>query len=1214
MIAVHFRYLRLVANDKWQFWIDRGGTFTDIVALRPDGNIETAKLLSENPEQYADAAAEGIRRFVSDGAIEAVKMGTTVATNALLERRGTPTVLVVTQGFRDALAIGYQNRPDIFALDIRKPAPIYAKVIEAVERTGADGQVLMALDEVRLREELQRAFDDGIRSIAVCLAHGYRFTAHEERIGDIAAGIGFEQVSISHDVEPLIKFVSRGETTLADAYLTPVLNSYIRGLQAELDSVSPPERLLFMQSSGGLTLAESFRGKNSVLSGPAAGVVGMVETASKAGFERLIGFDMGGTSTDVSAWSGEYERSNDSEVAGVRLRAPMMKIHTIAAGGGSILQYRDQRYQVGPESAGANPGPACYRRGGPLAVTDANVLLGRIPVDHFPRVFGDGGDEPLDIEVVRRRFSDLADEISADGSVVTPEAVADGFVTVAVESMANAIRKITIERGEDVRDFVLCSFGGAAGQHACKVAEVLDIRKVWLHPMAGVLSAYGMGLSNIRVEKQVSADVPFNAKELRQADTQIEALRDAADAALEEQHVPAGNRRFQATLGLRVAGSDTILDVPHGADREMIEAFSEAYRSRFGAEPDSERLVVSILKVEGTGVEQVFDDPEVDDDRGSDADGSSRMWVAGEWQNVPVFRRGRLGSGASIAGPAIVAEDNGTTVIDAGWTGAVNRTGHLLLERTGVTAETQVDDEAPDPVRLEVFNRLFMHIAEQMGTVLQHTALSVNIRERLDFSCALFDAEGRLVSNAPHMPVHLGSMGESVRSVIADKGDELGPGDAIMLNSPYNGGTHLPDITVVTPWFADAGKPLFFLASRAHHADVGGITPGSMPSESRHIDEEGILIDNFWLVRNGEFQLEATERLFNDAKYPARNTPQNIADLKAQLAANQQGVRQLEKAVARYGMATVQNYLRFVRENAATSVRRLLDTLRDGRFEYELDSGEVIKARIEVDNVGREATIDFTGTSPQSTTNFNAPEAVTRAAVLYVFRSLIREEIPMNEGCLEPLKIVVPKGSMLSPAYPAAVVAGNVETSQCVTDCLYGALGALAASQGTMNNFTFGNDRVQYYETICGGAGAGPSFDGCDAVHTHMTNSRMTDVEVFEQSFPVIVESFSIREGSGGDGRWRGGDGTVRRIRFTEPVDAAILSNHRRVAPFGLDGGKPGQVGVNRIERAIRGQSNTLTPSVETLSGTATVGLDAGDVFVIETPGGGGFGQCEADD
>lgn len=1185
-------------SNKWQFWIDRGGTFTDIVALRPDGGLETAKLLSENPEQYADAAAEGIRRFVSGSdRIEAVKMGTTVATNALLERAGKPTVLIVTAGFRDALAIGYQNRPDIFALNIVKPTPIYDRVVEACERISAAGETITSLDEDDIRRSLQLCFDDGLRSAAVCLVHGYRYPENENRIGKLAKEIGYTQVSVSHDVESLIKFVSRAETTLADAYLTPVLNNYIDRLQRELANIATPQRLLFMQSNGGLTLAENFRGKNSVLSGPAAGVVGMVETASKVGFERLIGFDMGGTSTDVSAWSGEYERSTDSEVAGVRLRAPMMKIHTIAAGGGSILQYKDERFQVGPESAGADPGPACYRRAGPLTVTDANVLLGRIAIDYFPSVFGPDANQPLDIDVVSQRFTDLAQDVSA----ATPEQVAEGFLTVAVESMANAIRKITIERGEDVRDFVLCCFGGAGGQHACKVAEVLGMKKIWLHPMAGVLSAYGMGLSDIRVEKQQTAEVPFNDEEIELLQPAVEELQRQCDAALAAQNVAEENRAFQVSLGLRISGSDTILDVAFDNAENMINSFAEIYRSRFGAEPDPGQLLVATLRVEATGNEQVFSDPLIGSSGNADAVSSTRMWVDNTWRDVPVYSRDELGSGAQISGPAIVAESNGTTVIDAGWSGSVNKFGHLLLEQSGkAVSASQETESRPDPVRLEVFNRLFMHIAEQMGTVLQSTALSVNIRERLDFSCALFDAEGRLVSNAPHMPVHLGSMGESVRSVIAACGEALSPGDAVMLNSPYNGGTHLPDITVVTPWFTDSDKPMFFLASRAHHADIGGITPGSMPSESHHIDEEGVLIDNFWLVRAGKLQSDAVLQLFAAANYPARNPRQNIADLKAQLAANQQGIRQLEKAIERYGLATVQSYLKFVRENAATSVRRLIGSLEDGEFEYELDSGEFIRVKIEVDHQQHEASIDFTGTSGQSETNFNAPEAVTRAAVLYVFRSLIREDIPMNEGCLEPLKIKIPKNSMLSPSYPAAVVAGNVETSQCVTDALYGALGALAASQGTMNNFTFGNDEVQYYETICGGAGAGPGFDGADAVHTHMTNSRMTDVEVFEQNFPVIVESFAIRKGSGGAGKWRGGDGSIRKLKFIAPVQAAILSNHRRIAPFGMNGGESAKTGTNTV---IRNDGKT-----EKLSATATMNLATGDVIIIETPGGGGFG------
>ncbi|NOX68487.1 MAG: 5-oxoprolinase [Gammaproteobacteria bacterium] len=1200
------------AKRQWQFWIDRGGTFTDIVTRYPDGRLGTRKLLSENPEHYVDAAAEGIRRTLCEWAdhgqaaapIEAIKMGTTVATNALLERKGTPTALIVTAGFADALEIGYQNRPDIFALNIRKPAPLYDRVIEVSGRLGADGTVLQPLLPAEVLASLRACRKDGIDSVAICLLHGYRYPEHEAEIATLARTVGFEQISVSHEVEALIKFVSRAETTLADAYLTPVLSRYIDQLQEALCEVSEPRRLMFMQSNGGLIDATRFRGKDSVLSGPAGGVVGMVEAATAEGFDTLVGFDMGGTSTDVSAYSGEYERSTDSQIAGVRLRAPMMRIHTIAAGGGSILRYADGRYQVGPSSAGADPGPACYRRGGPLTVTDANLLLGRLSPLYFPPVFGLNADEAIDADVVRLKFEALADDVAGStAATVQCEQIAAGFLTVAVEGMANAIRKITIERGDDVRDFTLCCFGGAGGQHACKVAEVLGIQRIWLHPLAGVLSAYGMGLANLRVERQRSVDVPLDDGEIRKLGDAIDALRQSCDEALAAQNVPPESRHFDIRLGVRVSGSDTILAVDAGTATDVERDFSDAYKRRFGAAHGNEKLLIATIRIAATGAEQSFTEPKIADTAATGDVADTRMWVDGAWQDVPVYVREQLGAGAQLHGPALLIEQNATTVIDSGWRGVVGKTGHLLLKREAVAAQDVASASTgsqPDPVQLEVFNRLFMHIAEQMGTVLQNTALSINIRERLDFSCALFDAKGRLISNAPHMPVHLGSMGESVRSVIAARGPDLQRGDVVMLNSPYNGGTHLPDITVVTPWFAEPAQPLFYLASRAHHADIGGISPGSMPSNSAHIDDEGVLIDNFFLVRNGELQLDAVRQLLASAKFPARNPEQNIADLKAQLAANQQGIRQLEKAIERYGLALVQEYLGFVRENAAASVRRLLGTLRDGTFEYELDSGEKIRVRVSLDSTKRRAHIDFSGTSPQSPSNFNAPEAVTRAAVLYVFRSLIEDDIPMNEGCLDPLEITIPEASLLSPAYPAAVVAGNVETSQCVTDTLFAALGALAASQGTMNNLSFGNNRYQYYETIAGGAGAGPDWHGASAVQTHMTNSRMTDPEVLEATYPVRVESFTVRKESGGTGLWHGGDGTVRKIRFLESAEASLLSNHRRIAPFGLCGGSPGETGKNWLQRA--------SGETENLAATASVHLETGDCLIVETPGGGGFG------
>ncbi|MDX1480978.1 MAG: hydantoinase B/oxoprolinase family protein [Woeseiaceae bacterium] len=998
--------------------------------------------------------------------------------------------------------------------------------------------------------------------------------------------------------------------------MTPILRRYVASLVDALDGVCRPRRLMFMQSNGGLIEAQRFRGKDSILSGPAGGVVGMARAAASVGLDRLVGFDMGGTSTDVTAFDGDYERSSDNEIAGVRLRAPMMRIHTIAAGGGSLLRFADGRYQVGPDSAGADPGPACYRRGGPLTVTDANLVLGRLVAEFFPRVFGPNADLPLDERAARRGFESLAADIAkATGDMPCIEHIAEGFLAVANANMANAIRKMTIERGEDARDYTLCCFGGAAGQHACRVADSLGMTRIWLHPLAGVLSAYGMGLADRRVERRRSVEKPLSDEVLDELKRDVDSLEQAVRAELEAQSLPAGQRGLAVRLGVRLSGTETAFDVDFADAASVAAAFAKAWQERFGARLESGPVEIATVAVVGTGYEQRFDEPALAVDAGGEPDTLRSMWLDGNRKEVPVWRRERLGATATIDGPAILIEDNATTVVDPGWRGTVGDTGHLLLvrrePRTSAGTEPPVDEDGPDPVRLEIFNRLFMHIAEQMGVVLQNTALSVNIRERLDFSCALFDAQGRLVSNAPHMPVHLGSMGESVRSVIRARGTELTEGDAIMLNSPYNGGTHLPDITVVTPWFGTNGQgtPMFFLASRAHHADVGGLTPGSMPARSRHIDDEGVLIDNEFLVRHGRFQDDAVRELLSGAKYPARNVEQNLADLRAQLAANRQGIRQLEKAIERHGEVVVQRYLRFVRDNAAVSVRRLIERLTDGEFDYELDSGEHIRVAIRLDRRARRARIDFEGTSPQSESNFNAPEAVTRAAVLYVFRSLIDEDIPMNEGCLEPLDVVIPEGSLLSPGYPAAVVAGNVETSQCVTDALYGALGALAAAQGTMNNLSFGNDGFQYYETIAGGAGAGPGFHGADAVQTHMTNSRLTDPEVLESRMPVRLQDFRIRFASGGAGRWHGGNGTVRRLKFLEAAELSILSGHRRVPPFGLAGGRPGKTGRNTLIRA--------SGERQSLEATAQASVAAAPALATRPPAGGasantqnGRGDC----
>ena len=1202
----------------WQFWIDRGGTFTDVVAKRPDGATETRKLLSQNPERYSDAAIQGIRdclglkpgERIPSEAIRAVKMGTTVATNALLERQGDRTVLAITRGFGDALRIGYQNRPKLFERHIVLPELLYERVVEIDERIDAGGQVLTPLDEDGARAGLRAAFDDGIRSIAVVFMHGYRHTAHERRVAEIAREIGFTQVSTSHRTSPLMKLVSRGDTTVVDAYLSPILRRYVDGVADELGDV----RLMFMQSNGGLTDARLFQGKDSILSGPAGGVVGMVRTAEIAGFGRVIGFDMGGTSTDVSHYDGEYERAFETQVAGVRMRAPMMRIHTVAAGGGSILHFDGARFRVGPESAGADPGPACYRRGGPLAVTDCNVMLGRIQPRFFPRVFGPNADQPLDAEVVERRFAALAAEIAAaTGERKNPEQVAAGFLTIAVENMANAIKQISVQRGYDVTEYTLNSFGGAAGQHACLVADSLGMTTVLVHPYAGVLSAYGMGLADIRAMREQSVELTLEPQVLDDLAARLGALGADARVEIEGQGVEAGDITVLAKAHLRYQGTDTALIVAFtgptltGQD-EMTAAFEDLHTQRFGFTMPGRALIVEAISAEAIGVTEKIIDPE----RQAPADRPAPVALdtvesgfGGARRPTPVYDRDDLAPGDAIDGPAIIIDANATTVVEPGWRAETTIRDHLVLRRVVERPKAEAVGTRADPVMLEVFNNLFMSIAEQMGATLANTAYSVNIKERLDFSCAVFDRDGHLIANAPHMPVHLGSMGESIETVIRERRGTMKPGDVYVLNAPYNGGTHLPDITVITPVFDAAGAEiLFFVGSRGHHADIGGITPGSMPPDSRTVDEEGVLIDNEVLVEGGRFREAEMVALLTGGRWPARNPEQNLADLRAQIAATEKGVQELRKMVEHFGLDVVWAYMGHVQDNAEEQVRRVLDVLKDGRFAYEMDDGAQIRVAISIDGRDRTATIDFTGTSAQRDNNFNAPSAVCKAAVVYVFRTLVDDDIPLNAGCLKPLRIVNPEGSMLNPRYPAAVVAGNVETSQCITDTLYGALGTMAASQGTMNNFTFGNERHQYYETICGGSGAGADFDGTDAVHTHMTNSRLTDPEVLEWRFPVLVREFAIRRGSGGRGRHRGGDGVVRRIRFLEPMTAAILSGHRRIPPYGLAGGEAGKPGRNAVERT--------DGSVEELAGTDRTEMNPGDVFVIETPGGGGYGAPDS--
>ncbi len=1195
---------------RWQFWIDRGGTFTDVVGRAPEGTLHTLKLLSENPEQYRDAAVEGIRRLLGLAAgepitperVDCVKMGTTVATNALLERKGDRTLLVTTRGFRDALRIAYQARPKLFERHIQLPELLYERVIEAEERIGAHGELLQALDEAHLRERLWAAFDAGIRAVAVVFMHGYRYTQHEAAAARIARELGFTQVSVSHEVSPLMKLVSRGDTTVVDAYLSPILRRYVDQVAAQMPGV----RLFFMQSSGGLTEAHRFQGKDAILSGPAGGIVGMVRTAVAGGHGKVIGFDMGGTSTDVSHFAGQFERAFETQVAGVRMRAPMMSIHTVAAGGGSLLTFDGARLRVGPQSAGANPGPASYRRGGPLATTDANVLLGKIQPAHFPAVFGPAANEPLDRGVVVAKFEELAIQVAqASGRPTTPESLAEGFLQIAVQNMANAIKRISVARGYDVTQYTLQCFGGAGGQHACLVADALGMGRVFVHPLAGVLSAYGMGLADQIAMREASIECPLDAAGLAEAEARLATLATAAADELRSQGVPAADIQVQRQVHVRYQGTDTALAVPMAGIGDITQAFEAGYRQRFAFLMPGRGLVIEAVSIEAVGAgERHADALHGGEPAAHTPPPQARVRMhSGQWHEAGLYVRERLEAGALIDGPAVIAEKNATTVVEPGWQARLTAAGPIELQRVRPRDSQHAIGTDADPVMLEVFNNLFMNIAEQMGLRLQNTAYSVNIKERLDFSCGLFDAAGQLIANAPHMPVHLGSMSESIKTVI-ERNPAMQPGDVYVLNDPYHGGTHLPDVTVVTPVYLQTPdtKPSFYVASRGHHADIGGSTPGSMPPFSTTIDEEGVLFDNFLLVRDGRLREAELNAQLGSGRWPARNPAQTIADLRAQIAANEKGVQELQAMVAQFGRATVAAYMRHVQDNAEESVRRVITALKDGQFTLPLDNGARIAVKVTVDAPNRAATIDFTGTSAQLPNNFNAPKAVTMAAVLYVFRTLVDDDIPLNAGCLKPLRVIVPEGCMLNPNPPAAVVAGNVETSMCVTNALYGALGVMAASQCTMNNFTFGNQRHQYYETISGGSGAGDGFAGTSVVQTHMTNSRLTDPEVLEFRFPVRLESYAIRAGSGGAGRFRGGDGGVRRVRFLEAMTASILSNGRTVPAFGMAGGEPGALGLNRVERS--------DGRVEALGHIGQVEMAPGDVFVVETPGGGGWGPA----
>jgi 5-oxoprolinase (ATP-hydrolysing) len=1182
----------------WQFWIDRGGTFTDVVAMSPEGELSTAKVLSENPERYPDAATAGIRTALGlaldaplpAGEIRQVKMGTTVATNALLERKGARTLLLVNEGFGDLLRIGHQTRPRLFDLDIRLPVPLYEAVEEVGGRVGVDGEVLSTLDETAIRAMLASRKAEGFEACAIALVHAWKYPQAELRLAELAREAGFTQVSPSHQVSPLVGLVSRGRTTVVDAYLSPVLRRYVDQVAGELGETP----LYFMQSNGGLAAAADFQGKDAILSGPAGGVVGAARTAEAAGEDRIIAFDMGGTSTDVALYAGQFERAFDTEVAGAEMRVPMMAIETVAAGGGSILHFDGARFRVGPDSAGANPGPAAYRRGGPLTVTDANVLCGKIAPAHFPAIFGPDGDQPLDAQAVAEKFAALAAKVGRD-----PRDVAEGFLAIAVANMAAAIKRVALDRGQDAADFTLQCFGGAGGQHACLVADELSMGRVLIHPLAGVLSAYGMGLADQTATRQVAVEAPLDQNADADLDARVAAMREDATAAL------GGGAEITttATAHLRYAGTDTALAAPFADVVAMREAFEAAHQRRFGFATPERAVIVESLVVEAirpgeaarSAAPQAHATPSPID--------QVEIWSGGRAHAAPVWDREHLRAGDVTTGPALIREAIATTVVEPGWRAETLAGGELLLTRAEPLTRPAVTGEVADPVLLELFNNLFMGAAEQMGAVLRNTSTSVNIKERLDFSCAVFDATGALIANAPHVPVHLGAMGESVRTVLESRGATLRPGDAVVLNNPFNGGTHLPDVTVVSPVFDEAGETIrFFVANRGHHADIGGITPGSMPPNSTRLDQEGVVIDDFLLVGGGEFREQAFRDLLASGPWPARSPDINVADIKAQLAANAAGARELQALVGRYGWAGVAAYMGHVMANAEESIRRVLDRIGDGAFDYRMDDGAPLKVAVRVDRAAREATIDFTGTGAQREGNFNAPPAVTRAVVLYAFRCLVGDDLPLNEGCLKPLKIIAPDGSFLAPTPGAAVVAGNTEVSQATCNALLGALGACASAQATMNNFLFGNDRHQYYETICGGMGAGPGFAGAGPVHTHMTNTRITDPEVLELRYPVRLERFAVRSGSGGGGEWRGGDGAVRAVRALEPMTATVVGSRREVAPFGLAGGQDGATGRQWVERA----DGSITP----LAGSDQVELAASDLIVIETPGGGGYGRA----
>ena len=1175
-------------TPRHQFWIDRGGTFTDCIHRDLEsGALRVTKVLSSD-----QAPLEGIRALLGLGPSDSIpaseiRMGTTLATNALLERGGRPTVLIADQGLGDLIRIGDQTRPDLFALEIEKPEPLPAWVIEIGARMNPDGSIFRELDESELRNALEEARNSGAESVAIALMHAYRDGTLEGRVGAIAKEVGFAHVSTSNEISNEIGLLGRADTSTANAYLTPLLTQYMAALEKELGS----SRLRMMQSNGGLVDASGFIGRNAVLSGPAAGVVATGAIAEELGLSEVIGFDMGGTSTDVSRFAGQVSRVFESQIGGIRIRAPMMELHTVASGGGSICKLEGERMIVGPQSAGSDPGPLCYgnSQAEELTLTDVSLCLGRLSADRFPF--------PLDVERAKKRLAAVAASLRATGVERSAVEAAHGFLRVAVENMATAIQKISVGRGHDVRNHAMVVFGGAGGQYACLIARRLGIRDLVFHPYAGALSAFGMGVANFEWHGERDAGRADLAAPLPTGwERAFEDLEASGRAALARDAGAQARWNVRRRVALHYRGTETTLTVDWTDAHTMRADFEVLHRREFGYVRPQHAVHAATLRVQVELSSPKPDLPRVEAGSGA-ALRTTMLWSDGALVEAPVYLREDFPLQTEVRGPAMILDATGTVVVDSGFVAIRDERDYLTMRDVESRIEREMADTRVDPVLLEVFNSQFQSIAEQMGAVLQRTAMSTNIRDRLDFSCAVFDVTGGLVANAPHIPVHLGAMSESVRAVLHAHPD-MKPGDVFVTNDPFAGGSHLPDITVVTPQHDEKGVLRFVVASRGHHADVGGLTPGSMPPASTRLDQEGVVLRTLRIVEDGAFREQLLREALGQGRYPARNPDENVADIQAEIAANEKGLQLLDDLLARYGLEVVIAYMQHIQDNAAALTSRAIADLPDGeyRFEDQLDDGARILVCVTVD--GGEMSIDFEGTDRALDNNLNAPRAVTMAAVLYVLRVLVGKPIPLNGGCMRPVSVRIPEGSLLCPEPGHAVAAGNVETSQRVVDVLFGALGLAAASQGTMNNITFGDDRFAYYETLGGGAGATARRPGADGVHTHMTNSKCTDPEILETRFPVRIRRFSLRHGSGGRGRLRGGDGLIRELEFLAPMRVSVISERRLVAPYGMRGGGSGATGMNLLNG-------------KQIAHRVTVQVAPGDILRVETPGGGAWGESE---